>query len=261
MAVRRSGPWIWLIPLVIAVIIISRLPMASSVSLLMAPAVDALHAPVEWWQSFSLWFKNSDELQQGYLEAQKQVEQQASLIQETNSLRSENRQLRELLSVADIPGYHWSAAKVHGRSPDAMSQYLIVQTKGAASDDVVVSSDGLVGVVDSVNGGYATVRTILDASLAVPVTLPGSPLAALLRGQGNSLEVDFVPSQNAPEIGAILYTSGAGGLFPPGIAVARITSVEPKPGEIFSHVAAVPVAHWQRDNWLAIASNAPVTKP
>jgi len=261
MAVRRSGPWIWLIPLVIAVVIISRLPVASNISLLMAPAIDALHTPVQWWQSFSLWFKNSSELQQAYLEAQKQVEQQASLIQETNSLRSENRQLRELLSIADIPGYSWRAAKVHGRSPDTMSQYLIVEVAGASSDDVIVSSEGLVGLVDSVSGGYATVRTILDASLAVPVTLPDSSLAALLRGQGNSLEVDFVPSQDAPPIGSILYTSGAGGQFPPGIAVARITSVEPMPGEIFSHVSAVPVAHWQRDNWLAIASSTPVIKP
>jgi len=261
MAVRRSGPWIWLIPLLVAVIILSRLPIASNISLLMAPAIDALHAPVQWWQSFSLWFTNSATLQADYQAAQQQVEKQASLIQETNSLRSENKQLRELLDVTAIPGYRWHAAKVHGRSPDTMSQYLIVRTHIAAIDDAVVSSEGLVGLVDSINGDHATIRTILDASMAVPVTMANRPLAALLRGQGNSLEVDFVPSQNAPEAGTILYTSGAGGLFPPGIAAARITSVEPLPGQIFSRVLAEPVAHWQRDNWLAIASNLPVQQP
>lgn len=256
MAVRRNGPWIWIIPLVIVAVIVSRLPVASKIPLLMAPAIEALRTPVDWWQSFSLWFEKSQALQQAYLAAQQQVERQASLIQETNSLRSENRQLRKLLNVATIPGYRWHAAKVHGRSPDAMSQYLIVETKGASSDDIIVSSDGLVGVVDNVSGDYVTVRTILDASIAVPVTIPHTGLAALLRGQGNSIEVDFVPTRHAPAVGSILYTSGSGGMFPPGIAAARIVSIEPMPGEIFSRVEAEPVAHWQRDNWLAIASSA-----
>jgi len=255
MAVRRNNRWVWVISLVVVAIVVSRLPIASKIPLIMAPAIETLRTPVGWWQSFSLWFQNSESLQEAYLEAQKQVQRQASLIQETNSLRSENRQLRALLNVAAIPGYRWHAAKVHGRSPDAMSQYLIVQTTGASTDDVIVSSKGLVGVVDSVSGDNVTVRTILDASIAVPVTAPGTALAALLRGQGNSIEVDFVPTEHAPDVGTILYTSGSGGMFPPGIAAARIVSVEPMPGEIFSRVQAEPVAHWQRDNWLAIASS------
>jgi cell shape-determining protein MreC len=101
------------------------------------------------------------------------------------------------------------------------------------------------------------VRTIFDASLAVPVTIPGTTLAALSRGEGDRLTINFVPRQANLMANEVLYTSGAGGMFPPGIAVARITDVQPVPGQLFVSVVAEPVAHWQRDNWLAVASQLP----
>ncbi|MDX8402476.1 MAG: rod shape-determining protein MreC [Mariprofundaceae bacterium] len=256
MAPRPGRQRAWLATaLVLSVLIAAwRLPLGSWLDLALAPALQAMHAPVQWWQGFRLWFEDSRKLQARYLELRKRHEQQAALIQEARSLREENRQLRRLLGVAGITGWRWHAAKVRGRSPDAMSQRLIVETRHASPDDVVVSSEGLVGIVDSANERFATVRTILDASLAVPVTLPDSPIAALLRGQGDALIVDFVPLADAPEPDRVLVTSGAGGLFPPGIAVARITRVAPVKGEMFAHIEAEPVAHWRRDNWLAIAS-------
>ena len=71
----------------------------------------------------------------------------------------------------------------------------------------------------------------------------------------HSLLIDFVPEEFELLQGQILFTSGAGGLFPPGIAVARIKEVQTVPGELFVKVIAEPVAHWQRDNWLAVASH------
>ncbi len=226
-----------------------------------SPALESLYAPVQWWQSFSLWFHERQTLQANYLTLQKHLQQQAALIQEAESLRDENRQLRRILDISGITGYRWHAAKVRGRSPESMSQRILLQVKGVSPDDVIVSSEGLVGLVESRTGQHATVRTILDASVAVPVTVPGTSLAALVRGQGDRLKVSFVPIENAPEEGDVLYTSGAGGLFPPGIAVARITRVQPVAGQLFAQVDAVSVAHWQRDNWLAVASHLQKQKP
>lgn len=254
MILTRRITWKWMVAISILAILVFSKPVGSWLGLKTGPILQTLHAPVSWWQEISLWFEDRAALQDAYTLARHQAEQQAALIQEARSLREENRQLRRILGITSIPGYYWHAAKVRGRSPDTMSQRLIVQASGVAEDDVIVSSEGLVGVVDKADGQFATVRTILDASLAVPVTLAASPLAALLRGQGDSLEVDFVPYDQAPAVGSILQTSGAGGVFPPGIPVARIIQVEPREGKIFALVRAEPVAHWQRDNWLAVAS-------
>ncbi|MFC1626081.1 rod shape-determining protein MreC [Pseudomonadota bacterium] len=240
--------------LLILLISIQQLPFGQRLNLGMAPLLSVLQAPGRWWQEASLWLHESSQLQSDYQHATIRLEQQGALIQEVKSLREENQKLRALLGIQQISGYNWHAAKVQGRSPDKMSQRLILLVDRAAPDDVVVSSDGLVGLVDLAKSGSAVVRTILDAAIAVPVTMPDKKLAALVRGQGNRLMVDFVPIENAPEVGSILQTSGAGGMFPAGLSVARITNVEPIPGQVFAKVDAEPVAHWQRESWLAIAS-------
>ena len=258
MAIRRRYKlWLILVTVIALLFAGSRLPANSWPMLAMSPVLEVLHAPVQWWTSLSQWFVDRQSLQANYLALQKKTQQQAALIQEATSLREENRQLRKILDIVGIRGYRWHAAKVRGRTPGGMSQRILIQVNGVSIDDVIVSSEGLVGLVDSATDNYATVRSIFDASLAVPVTIPGGDLAALSVGQGDRLEINFVPVEIAPAVGEVLYTSGAGGLFPPGIAVARITEVQPVPGQLFARVLAEPVAHWQRDNWLAVASQLP----
>ncbi len=251
---RRSKFWIIGISLLLCFYALTRFAAGSGALLATWPALEALHLPVQWWQSAELWFTDQNKLHREYLAFEKKSQQQAALIQESNALREENRQLRKILEITNITGYRWHAAKVRGRSPEMMSQRLILQVDDVSTDDVIVSSEGLVGVVDATSANHATVRTIFDASLAVPVTIPGTALAAISRGQGDSLSIEFVPEKLAPVVGQLLYTSGAGGLFPPGISVARITEIQPVPGQLFVRITAEPVAHWQRDNWLAVAS-------
>jgi len=251
---RRYRLWLFGAALLSGLYIFSQLATGSTSMLLMSPVLEALHAPANWWQSATLWLSDRQQLQSDYTDYRKKVEQQSVLIQEANSLREENRQLRNILDIAGMPGYRWHAAKVRGRSPESLSRRLVLQVDGVSQDDVIVSSEGLVGVIDSTMQNHATVRMIFDASLSVPVTIPGTSLAALARGQGNSIAIDFIPVQLAPRPGQMLFTSGAGGLFPPGIAVARIAEVMPIAGRLFVETLAEPAAHWQRDNWLAVAS-------
>ena len=256
MADRKSSLRVlaWLGLLLVILVTLLQTPVGQRLNLAMAPLVSALQAPGRWWQEANLWLVDSNQLQSDYQHAITELEKQTSQVQELNSLREENRQLRGLLNIQQLKGYSWHAAKVQGRSPDAMSQRLILLVQQAKKDDVIVSSDGLVGLVDTAKSGSAVIRTILDASIAVPASMPKSSLAALVRGQGDKLIVDFVPIDQAPEIGTVLQTSGAGGIFPSGLPVARITKVTPVRGQVFAHVDAVPVAHWQRESWLAMAS-------
>jgi len=251
---RRDRLVLALLFAIVLMFALGRIPAGPWIDLGLAPVLDVLQAPVRGLSRLRLWFEDRDRLQSELVRLRERQAQRAGLIQETLSLREENRQLKALLRVSSIPGYRWHAAKVRGRSPDRMSQRLIVETRGAAVDDVVASHEGLVGLVDRVQGRHAVVRTVLDASVAVPVTDAEGRVAALLRGQGDRLRADFIPRDAGIEAGAILRTSGAGGLFPPGIRCARITRVEPVPGQLFLNVEAEPLAHWQRDNWLAIAS-------
>jgi rod shape-determining protein MreC len=235
--------------------VIQPLPLGQRIDLYLFPLVDALQAPVRWWEHARLWLTRQQQLTAENRQLREALERQAGNRQELRALRAENRQLRALLKLKDIRGFHWRAAQVLGRSPDEMSQrLLLLAQESPPTGSIVVSRDGLVGLVAETRGRRAVVRTILDASLSVPVTLPGSRLAALVRGQGERLRVDFVPLADAPAPGRALVTSGAGGVFPPGIPVARVTRVRPVAGSLFAEVEADPVASWRRDAWLSIAS-------
>jgi len=218
-----------------------------------------VQAPVRWVSDASLWLNRRQDLQYKLIEARAIIAQRSALLQQNQSLKEENKQLRSLLKMTNIQGYQWRAARVLGRSPEQKSQHLMLEAE-SKMDDVVIASAGLVGLVAQSQQGISVVRTILDGSLSVPVTLADASLAALVRGAGDHLNVDFIPLNQAPKVGDILQTSGAGGLFPPGISVAYVTHVEPVAGRIFAKVKAVPTAHWQREAWLAIASYQPAVR-
>jgi len=242
----------WLVPGLLMLYAAQQLPLPQYTNLWLAPVMDALYTPVRWFDISRLWLQDRARLQARLSNLQTRLEQQAAFVQETRSLREENRQLRRLLYLPEISGMRWQAARLLARSPERLSRHLTIETIGATPDSVVASGDGLVGLVDTVRGNHAVVRTIMDASLAVPVTISRLPLAALLRGLGDRLQVDFVPWKSAPPVGSILQTSGAGGIYPPGIPVARITLVRRVAGEAFAAVEAAPLAHWHREAWLAV---------
>jgi len=247
--------WAGIIAGIILLLFIQQLPLGQKINLFISPLVTALQAPAHWWQDVNLWLTERQHLQTENLHLRETLQQQAGARQELRALHAENIQLRSLLGLKALPGYHWHAVRVLGRSPDKMSQRLLIRAQNAISrGDVVVSSEGLVGLVDTVQGKHAVVRTILDASMAVPVTLPGKGLAVFVRGLGETLRVEFISFKQAPPKASILVTSGAGGVFPPGIPVARITHIREIAGSIFADVDARPMARWKRDAWLSIAS-------
>ncbi|MDQ6989478.1 MAG: rod shape-determining protein MreC [Mariprofundaceae bacterium] len=244
----------WLLLFLVALILVAYLPVGQKLSLAIAPVLHVVQAPVRWYDAAYLWFESSQTLQTKYSQLGELQLQQQSRSLELTALRTENRQLRRLLKISQTSTYTWQVARVMSRSPEEKSRSLILDVSHAQRDDIIISDEGLVGLVDEVSPQYAVVRTILDASIAVPVTTKKSHLAALIRGDGTHLLVDFVPIDLAPEVGDILLTSGAGGLYPAGIPVAVVESVQAIEDGVFAQVHASPVAHWQRNAWLAIAS-------
>ncbi len=252
---RFKRAYVWWVSIFFIVVVLSfKLPVGQQLNLMFAPLLHAVQAPARWYQEFSLWFDDAQTLQARLLKLEKQVQQQQAVQQLSTTLSDENKQLRQLLNISQIEHYIWRAAGVVSRGPEQKSRRLMLEIDGTHADDVVVSKEGLVGLVDSASHHHAVIRTILDASVTVPVTMQNSRLAGLVRGAGEDLTVDFVPIDIAPEVGDVLITSGAGGVFPAGLPVAKVTKVKPIEGGVFAQVSASPIAAWQRDAWLAVAT-------
>jgi len=249
-----KGAYAGLLILFIVICIITlKSPAGQALNIAMAPLLHIMQAPVRWYQEFGLWFEQSKDLQNRLTIITEKYVQQQPLMMEMAALRVENESLKQLLQFKQLDDYVWRAARVISRGQEQKSRRLMLHIEASSEDDVVVSNEGLVGLVVRSELNHAVVRTILDASLAVPVTMSNKPLSGLVRGDGNHLLVDFIPIAKAPQIGDVLITSGAGGLFPAGLPVAIVQEVNVIEGGVFSEIIADPISHWQRDAWLAVA--------
>jgi len=243
----------FLILFVVIFTIALKSPAGQALNIAMAPLLHMVQAPVRWYQEFDLWFEQSSDLQSRLTILKEKHAQQQPLMMELATLRVENASLKQLLQLKQLDDYVWRAARVISRGQEEKSRRLMLHIEAAHEDDVVASNEGLVGLIVRSELNHAVVRTILDASLAVPVTMKNKSLSGLVRGDGNHLLVDFIPVAKAPQVGEVLITSGAGGLFPAGLPVAVVQEVNVIEGGVFAEIIANPVSHWQRDAWLAIA--------
>ena len=126
---------------------------------------------------------------------------------------------------------------------------------------------GLVGRV--VEAGSSTSRVLLltDTDSIVPVRRATDNVVAFAEGRADgSLRIRLINlGVNPLEVGDIFVTSGAGGMFHPGVAVAMVSEItdDGAVGQLLGNPAATDVVVvqpiWQRQ--LVEAAAEPVTAP
>jgi rod shape-determining protein MreC len=72
------------------------------------------------------------------------------------------------------------------------------------------------------------------------------------RGQSGSLELRFMASNADIQKGDVLMTSGIDGVYPAGLAVATVISVETKTADSFARILCLPTAGVSRNRQLLV---------
>jgi len=113
---------------------------------------------------------------------------------------------------------------------------------GIRRDTAVVAAGGLVGRVLRSGATSSQVELLNCSGAAVAVVAESSSLHGLAEGLGgNRMAIRFIPSRAHLLQGTLLLTNGADGVYPPGLPVARVTSVREEAGP-FLAVEAQPTA-------------------
>lgn len=161
------------------------------------------------------------------------------------------RQLTQLTTELHVPfvgSLATVAAQVTTFSPTNFAATFDIskgQDQGVLVGMPVVANGGLVGGVVSTSPNGATVRMISDGRSVVGVTFGNAHSSFVLAGTGlgNSLVTNSATLGTPPRRGQLLSTDGLnGGLYPPGLPVARVTSVSGSTGAGTVSVRAQPVA-------------------
>ena len=132
-----------------------------------------------------------------------------------------------------------------GRDPFAQKLFV---NKGADAElsagDAVIDAQGVVGQVTRVLPFMAEVTLVTDKDHAVPVKVERSGVRSVLfgAGAGRPPELRFMSPNADIQQGDVLVTSGIDGTYPPGLAVARVATLERETGQMFARITTQPLA-------------------
>jgi len=179
-----------------------------------------------------------------------------------SELESQNQELRALLDYQNPTGKRQIVAPIVGWSADHWWKQIIL---GRGSNDgikkgfVVTGTGGLVGRVINVTPHTSRVLLIGDPASRVGVNIKvGSRrYMGLIRGLGNDKAVmEFFDKMPNIRLGYKVYTSVVSQLFPPGLLVGVVESVDlkksPAPEAVLQLTA--PISHLQ---WTIVLENQP----
>lgn len=158
------------------------------------------------------------------------------------------RQLSEELKVPFVGSIPTVTAEVTLNSPTNFVASIGL-SKGR-SDGImvgmpVVANGGLIGKISSVSPHGSTVRLVSDAATVIGATYGDGSTNAIIFGRGlnHALAVTAIPLKGTLAPGTVFATNGLnGGLYPPGIPVATVTSVRLTPGATTYDLKLAPVA-------------------
>ncbi|MGO9519583.1 MAG: rod shape-determining protein MreC [Candidatus Korobacteraceae bacterium] len=137
------------------------------------------------------------------------------------------------------------AAQVIGTSGSEQSRVLYIDKgskDGIKTDMAVITPTGIVGKVVQVFPASAQVLPINDQFSGVGALLKDTRLQGILKGsQNGATTLQYVMSDEKVEPGEEVLTSGGDRVFPKGLPVGRVVSVEPGK-DLFLNIRVVPSA-------------------
>lgn len=217
--------------------------------------ISLLLYPLQWiaTQPLNLFRKGKDFLTlQTYLLAENRrlndAQLAASLLAiKMKALEAENKHLRGLRTIQQGLPQPAQLVEILYSGRDPFSAQLIVdrgKATGMVPGQAVIDHQGLVGQVIRVQPLTSQIRLISDRNHIVPVIVERTQLRAILYGMGHHqlLEIHNLTGNIDIREGDDLLTSGIDGIYPAGLPVARVVSIQRNTGNVFARVLCKPIA-------------------
>ena len=181
----------------------------------------------------------------------------AQQLQEGAQLRAENSHLRKLLAASEQTQSRTVMSEILYDARDPFSRKLVMDRgarNGIELGQPVIDDLGVVGQVTRVFPFTSEVTLLTDKDHAIPVQVLRSGVRSVAygRGQSGSLELRFMASNADIQKGDVLMTSGIDGVYPAGLAVATVISVETKTADSFARILCLPTAGVSRNRQLLV---------
>ena len=181
----------------------------------------------------STFFTDINNLKQENEELKQKNSELEQSLRELENIKTQNETLQEYLNLSEkygeyttVPGY------VINKDISNYSKTIVINVgsdDGVQVDMTVIGDQGLVGHVISVTNNTAKVQTIIDTASSVSCTLSTTEDSIVCKGtleEDATLRGMYIPTDANVVQGDSVETSGLGGIYPKGIHVGTVRSVE-----------------------------------
>ena len=223
-------------------------PLRVGLATLLAYPQRALQVPMALLGDSDDYLRGLARALQGEDAARRQLALQAERAAQAERLAAENARLRELLALRPALTVRTLAAEVLYEAADPYSRKLFIdrgQASGVVTGAPVISESGVLGQVTRAYPLNAEVTLLTDKDAAIPVLNSRTQQRGAAYGglaNGSAMELRFLAANADVRIGDLLQTSGVDGVYPAGLAVARVTHVERQAEGGFARVTLAPAA-------------------
>jgi rod shape-determining protein MreC len=205
-----------------------------------------------------LSIKELTNLRKEHADLLKQLDRFEELERSNAEIYQENMRLKEQLDFSKTLRYRRIPAQISGRDPNNLFSALVVNKgsySGVSNNMTVVAwqngTQALVGKVIQTGVLESLVMPVFDINSLVSCRFSVSRFEGIVEGQGSSessLIMRFVPRRARDEmnIGDIVVTSGMGGIYPPGINLGRVSSINILEYETTLEIEVIPMIDFSR---------------
>lgn len=209
-------------------------PLRAAIATGLLPAQQALQGVADVVTGGSDYLRGLQRSQAAETQARRELAALADKAARADALALENARLRELLALAPAINARSQAAEVMHEAADPYALKLVIdrgRAQGVRPGSPVIDARGVLGQVTRVYPLTAEVTLLGDRDAAIPVLNPRTRQSAVAYGglqgaDGARMELRFVSANTDVQLGDRLETSGLDGVYPPGLAVAQVVSVE-----------------------------------
>jgi rod shape-determining protein MreC len=230
------------------------------------PVQMAALAPRDVGLRMGAYFSSVAALEKEVLKLQRQQIAVADIVQQSQLQNAENNHLRKLMEARERIPVKSMMGQVLYEARDVFTRKIVLDRgsrEGVVPGRPVIDNLGVVGQVTRVFPFTSEVTLLTDKEQAIPVQVLRNGLRSVAYGRGQSglLDLRFVAPNADIQVGDVLVTSGIDGVYPGGLAVARVVQVENSATGAFGRVVCVPLAGTQQNTQLLILMSVPDMLP
>ncbi len=217
-------------------------------------------APTTWANGLFGYFSALDRVEADNARLAREKNELAQTALRAASLEAENEHLRKLAGLREGLQAKSVAAEILYDARDPFSRKVIVDRgtqDGVDRGQPVIDESGVVGQITRTFPVSSEVTLLTDREQAIAVQnvrtgARGIAYGNASGGPAGQIDLRFMPSNVDIKHDDLLVTSGLDGVFPDGLPVAKVVSVERNAAFQFAKVLCVPMGGTERNRHVLI---------